>query len=148
MKELIILSGFPGSGKTTWCRNKLSDYIRVSLYDLIKMVGGNKKVAKKLEVKSIEKSLSMGFNVVVDRVNLTERRRKKLIDIARRENASVKCIYLDISEDIWRKRNNKRMVEDEDIAPMVSEEKIRKMKMEFQKPDINEGFDDLIIISS
>lgn len=146
MQEIIILTGFPGSGKTTYCREKLPDYIRISLYDLIRMVGGNKKVAKKLELKCIERTLDMGFNVVIDRANITGRRRKKIIDFARKKNVHVKAVWFSVEEHIWQERNKRRKSAEKESSPRVSEQEIEAMKKEFEEPSLNEGFDELVIV--
>ncbi|MEQ8188537.1 MAG: ATP-binding protein [Candidatus Eremiobacterota bacterium] len=146
MQEIIILIGFPGSGKTTYCREKLPDYIRISLYELIRMVGGNKKVAKKLEMKCIERTLDMGFNVVIDRANLTGRRRKKIIDFARKKNVHVKAVWFSVEEHIWQERNKRRKSPEKESSPRVSEPEIEAMKKEFEEPSVNEGFDELVIV--
>jgi len=146
MQEIIILTGFPGSGKTTYCRERLPDYIRISLYELIRMVGGNKKVAKKLEMKCIERTLDMGFNVVIDRANLTGRRRKKIIDFARKKNVHVKAVWFSVEEHIWQERNKRRKSPEKESSPRVSEHEIEAMKKEFEEPSVNEGFDELVIV--
>lgn len=148
MQEIIILIGFPGSGKTTYWREKLSDYIRISLYDLIHMVGGNKKVAKKLELKCIERTLDMGFSVVIDRVNLTRRRRKKIIDFAGKKKVPVRAIWFSVEEHIWQERNKRRIVAGKEASTRVPEDKIEDMKKEFEEPLMNEGFDELVIVRS
>jgi aprataxin len=147
MQEIVILIGFPGSGKTTYCREKLSDYIRISLYDLIHMVGGNKKVAKKLELKCIERTLDMGFNVVIDRANLTGIRRKKIIDFARKKKVPVRAIWFSVEENIWHERNRRRTLQKKESSPRVPEDKIEDMKKEFEEPSLNEGFYELIIVN-
>jgi len=146
MQEIIILIGFPGAGKTTYCREKLPDYIRVSLYELTRMVGGNKKVAKKLELKCIEKALDMGFNVVIDRANLTGRRRKKIIDFARKKTVYIKAIWFSVEEHIWQERNKRRKSAEKESSHRVSELEIEDMKKEFKEPSLNEGFDELVIV--
>lgn len=147
MQEIIILIGFPGSGKTTYWREKLSDYIRISLYDLIHMVGGNKKVAKKLELKCIERTLDMGFSVVIDRANLTRRRRAKIVDFARKKKVSVRALWFSVEEHIWQKRNKRRIAGEKESSPRVPEDKIEDMKKEFEEPSMNEGFYELIIVN-
>ncbi|MEQ8225293.1 MAG: ATP-binding protein [Candidatus Eremiobacterota bacterium] len=147
MKEIVILIGFPGSGKTTYCREKLPDYIRISLYELTGMVGGNKKVAKKLELKCIEKALDMGFNVVIDRANLTERRRKKIVDFAREKHVHIKALWFSVEEHIWQERNKRRKSAEKESSPRVSELEIEDMKKEFEEPSLNEGFDELLIVN-
>ena len=148
MQEIIILIGFPGSGKTTYWREKLSDYIRISLYDLIHMVGGNKKVAKKLELKCIERTLDMGFSVVIDRANLSGRRRAKIIDFARKKKVPVRAVWFSLEENIWHERNKRRKLRKKESSPRVPEDEIEDMKKEFEEPSLNEGFDELIIVSS
>jgi predicted kinase len=145
MRELVILIGFPGSGKTTYGREKFPGHIRISLYELTNMVGGNKKLARKLEMKCIEKSLDMGFDVVVDRANLSGRRRKKLIKFAREKNARVTGIWFDVPEKIWQERNSKRAFI-EDMSPRVPDYKIEEMKKQFEVPSMEDGYDELIII--
>jgi predicted kinase len=144
MQEIIILIGFPGAGKTTYCREKLPDYIRVSLYELTRMVGGNKKVAKKLELKCIEKALDMGFNVVIDRANLTGRRRKKIIDFARKKTVYINYMVF-CEEHIRRKvtRGENRLNKN---LPQVSELEIEDMKKRIKRTSLTEVLMTLVIV--
>lgn len=145
MGELVILIGFPASGKTHYCRHHLSDYVRISLYDLLNMAGGKKDLAKKLEIKCLEKALDLGFSVVVDRVNLTKKRREKLIKCAKKKKAKVTGIWFSSSN--WRQRNSQRLEKiDKDLTEKVSQSKIEEMQRAFQEPSLEEGFDQLLKI--
>lgn len=79
-KQILILVGVPGSGKSTWAKNYIrnnGDWVRVSRDDLRLMLTQQQKVEPKMEDmindlmdNMIESSISKGKNVIVDSTNL------------------------------------------------------------------------------
>lgn len=77
MKKLIVLKGIPGSGKSTWAKEKCErepDFIRINRDDI--RIEYSREYSKKFEklVKKTEKAqallaLSEGWNVILDDTN-------------------------------------------------------------------------------
>ena len=74
--KLLVLRGLPGSGKTTYAKTLIPDYIRVSRDDYRNMMWDGKFSREKedvlvdcmlLQVRSL---LGRGFNVVLDNIHL------------------------------------------------------------------------------
>lgn len=77
MKKLIVLKGIPGSGKSTWAKEKCekdSNYIRINRDDI--RIEYSREYSKRFEklVKKTEKAqallaLEEGWNVILDDTN-------------------------------------------------------------------------------
>ena len=70
---MVIFVGSPASGKSTFWKNYLPDYVRVNRDTL--------KTREKC-LKVAEESLVQGKNVVIDNTNPTAQDRKAFIDLA------------------------------------------------------------------
>lgn len=88
--ELIFTVGLPASGKTTWAKQFVSQWIhedswvRVSRDDLRNMRGtywlpNQEKLITEWEYDCVVSALKRGYNVIVDATNLYEKNRRKLI---------------------------------------------------------------------
>lgn len=71
---MIIFVGSPASGKSTFWKTHLSDYVRVNRDTL--------KTREKC-LKVAEDALEEGKNVVIDNTNPTKRDRQAFIDLAK-----------------------------------------------------------------
>jgi predicted phosphohydrolase/predicted kinase len=75
--EVIVLCGFPGSGKSTWAKNWVAEKpevrVRINQDDL-----GSRKACK----VQMEKALQEGKSIVVDRCNFDINQRKTWVDLA------------------------------------------------------------------
>lgn len=93
MKQFYILKGIPGSGKSTWAKQfvkKEKTWRRVNKDDIRTMLYGddydfsveNENLVDSLQDALIRKTVSEGFNVVIDNTHLTRQSVKKLNKIA------------------------------------------------------------------
>ena len=89
--KVLILCGVPGSGKTTFAKEKYSNYYRISQDDL-----GSKEKCKEEFLKAIH-----GYkNVLVDRCNHNSDQRRYWINIALQSGVeSIDAIYLVVPEE-------------------------------------------------
>jgi len=92
-KELIIMIGYPGSGKSSIANNYLkpNDYIIIN-QDSLK--------TKKKCLETIEKNMILNKNIVIDNMNYTKEKRKEFIDIAKKYNYSLRAIFLETSYEL------------------------------------------------
>lgn len=83
MKKVIVMRGLPGSGKSTWAKQLLSEYpnsykrinrdeLRI-MFDNGYMSNGNEKFIKQVRDMLIVKALKEGKHVIVDDTNLSEK---------------------------------------------------------------------------
>ena len=126
--EIIIMVGYPGSGKTTIAENicKQNDKYIIISGDVFNNVSKMIKYAKQfINEKSI----------IFDATNSSMKKRNVYIEFAKQNNYSVKCIHVSTSMDISYKRNKCR--EDKKQVPRIAYNVYKKY---FEVPDESEGF--------
>lgn len=128
---LVIMIGYSGSGKSTWCKKMLPDYEYVNRDTL--------KDMKKCVVKC-KQELKKGNNVVIDNTNYTTEMREKFISIANEEGAQCIAVHINTSMRQSQTWNDTR---GDSRTPIIVFYKYRK---NFQSPTLEEGFDDIVVI--
>jgi predicted kinase len=126
-KEIVILTGIPGSGKSTFAKTEFPNYLRINL-DTIR--------SRRKEEKLLGEALEAGRSVVIDNTNITIASRKKYIDLAKKHGVRVRSIYLDCPLDLARSRNAKRLGK-EKVPDFVLKIYMKKLVI----PAVHEGFD-------
>lgn len=129
-KEVIIMCGYPGSGKSYYTKNYIipCNYVYINQDTL----GTFKKCLKVLEIE-----LKNKHNVVIDNTNPDIEKRKEIITIAKKYNYNIRGIYLKTSKDVslhnmyYRTISSKNQI---NIIPIVSynlfNKKFKKLKLE------------------
>lgn len=123
-QEIIIMIGYPGSGKST-----IANKFDKSKYMIIS--GDIYKTVKKM-IKVSEEYIKSGKSIIFDATNGTQKKRKEYIDYANSLNIPVRCIHVNTSLEEALARNNTR----EKPVPKIVYFKYRK---EFELPNENEG---------
>lgn len=130
-QELIIMVGFPGSGKTFYSTN----YIVPNNYEYV-----NRDTLNTIRkcLKKTESELGNGKYVVVDNTNPSGIDRKKYIDIAKKYNVKVRCIHFQTSK-LHSMHNNFYRNYEKNIkfVPTIAYNIYNK---KFVDPEIEEGF--------
>lgn len=98
MKKVIILRGLPGSGKSTYAKQLVSEnpntYKRINRDDLRMMFDngcvskGNENFVKKVRDMLIVKALEEGKHVIVDDTNLSDKNEKRIRQLVDEFNAA------------------------------------------------------------
>lgn len=147
--ELIILIGLPGSGKSYWRANFLTnnkDYEVASSDDIIDALclkdnityseGFDKfiKQADKEFKEKVENFFKTKNNFIIDRTNMSEKSRKDYLNKAKLNNYKVRAVVFSVSDAILNDRLKKR--EGKNIPSYV----ISTMKKSYQRPSLDEGF--------
>jgi predicted kinase len=106
--EVLVLIGIPGSGKSTWAKDFVSnnsDWIRVNRDDFRDMLKTSQTCENKIEDMItglvndvISSSLSRKLNVIVDNTNLKVKYINSIIDTFK-YSASINYRVFDISKD-------------------------------------------------
>lgn len=148
-KELIMLIGLPGSGKSTWAKNYKeenknviivsSDAIREEL-GLENTAEHNKICFDEVEKRTI-KGMKNGFKVIVDATNLNYKKRMQFLRrvCPKNEEIIAEAVVIATSYENCLKRNSER-------DRVVPEEVIKRMRESFNFPLFNEGFYDIRIV--
>ena len=126
--EIIIMMGYPGSGKSTIAKNicKNDNYIHIS--------GDIHKTSSKMRKASLEHILQKK-SIVFDATHSSIKKRKEFIDLGKKYNYEVKCIHVTTSLDISYKRNKSR--NDENQVPKIAYSVYKKY---YEEPTEEEGF--------
>ncbi len=131
-QEIIIMTGYPGSGKSTIAQNmKHFGYY---------VVDGDtyKTDTKRLKVGIHE--LRTGTSVVFDATNLTREKRAVYVSLAKEMKLPVRCVFVAVSLEKALERNMLRP--EGKRVPRVA---YYKMQKSFETPSEDEGFDLVIV---
>lgn len=127
--EIIIMMGFPGSGKTTIankiCNNK--NYVHIK--------GDDYKSNTPKMLKAVLDHIQSKKSIVFDATNSSLKKRKLYVDFATKHNYSVQCIHVSTPMDVSYKRNLLR--EDEKKVPKIA---FNVYKKYYDEPNEIEGF--------
>jgi bifunctional polynucleotide phosphatase/kinase len=131
-QEIIVLVGYPGSGKTTIANT----------FDNTRYMTINGDIFKnsKNMIKESEKYIKSNYSIIFDATNPSIEKRKEYIDFAKSKNIPIRCINVETDIATSMFRNNKR----DKVIPKITYYVFRK---NYVKPTIEEGFYNVIDIS-
>lgn len=145
--NFVMLVGISGSGKSTFAKEKLNDYIihssdalRAELFGDENDQNHNNELFNELH-KRIKNDLLKGNNVVFDATNIKRKTRIAFLKELRNINCNKKCILVIAPYFCCLNNNRKR-------ERVVPEDVIKRMYMGFQPPHKSEGWDDIDIVFS
>jgi len=128
--EIIIMMGYPGSGKTTIAQEICND----PNYILIK--GDDYKSNTPKMIKASQEHIREKKSIVFDATNSSTKKRLLFINIAQMYYYKIRCIHVSTSLDISYKRNKCRS--DKKQVPKIAYSVYKK---HFDEPLESEGFD-------
>lgn len=136
-QELIILVGYPGSGKSYFCKHHLKGYEIINRDSLNSM---------QKCVTSIEACLQKGKSCVVDNTNPDQGSRRKFVDIAKNMGIKVRCFQMNTSYHHSRHNNLFRELTDT-THQKISEVVFNSYKLKFAEPKLTEGFSEIVKVN-
>jgi bifunctional polynucleotide phosphatase/kinase len=125
-REVIVMVGFPGSGKTTLARS-LEGYCRID--------GDLLKTAKAM-IKEAEKQIQTQ-SVLFDCTGGTKKKRSEFIVFAKKHKLPVRAFWVQTTLEESLKRNQLR----EKPVPPVA---LYVYKKHFEEPSLEEGFCEIV----
>lgn len=153
----FMLSGLPGSGKSTWISENNDQLLRG--YDIIstdkfieqhaEFVGSDYnqvfdeyfKTAKSLMNSELDDCIANKRNIVWDQTNLTKKSRKG--KISRLKGYDVYAVVFEVPEKVLEYQLSARH---ETTGKYISKKVIENMSALYERPDLDEGFTNVILI--
>ncbi|XP_026283681.1 uncharacterized protein F21D5.5 [Frankliniella occidentalis] len=138
-QELLLLVGFPGSGKSFLCREYLlpAGYSHVNRDTL----GSWQKC-----VSATKAALEAGKSVVVDNTNPDPESRVRFVEVASKLKIPCRCAI--VGDSITRARHNNKFRElIGEIHDPISEMIMNSHKSKYKEPQLSEGYEEIIRIN-
>ena len=126
--EIIIMIGYPGSGKSTVAKHICKDV------NYVHIEGDIYKTSPKM-IKASKEFMVEGKSIVFDATNSSKKKRKEYIDHALKFDYNVKCVHVSTPLDIAFKRNRLRV--DKKQVPKIVYSVYAKY---YEPPTEDEGF--------
>jgi predicted kinase len=146
--RIVVLSGLPGSGKSTWLGCKLkesgggalsSDAVRKLLADHETDQTIHTQVFQTIRYL-LEQRLAIGRPVTyIDATNLTAEERRPYIDIARAHGCEIEAVLFDVPLEVCLERNARR-------HRVVPADALAKMAAKLVPPSVEEGFHNVMVV--
>lgn len=151
-KNLWLLVGIPGSGKSTWAREQLTsesehwisrDMIRFGLIQEGEEYFSKEKEVFNLFVRAVQADIDSNFitDIYVDATHINEASREKLLrKLKNLDGVNINAVVFDIPLEVCLERNAQRTG-----RSCVPETAIRNMYNNFRNPALDERKYDKII---
>jgi predicted kinase len=136
--ECVILVGLPGSGKTTFYKERFARTHEHVSKDAMR----NHRQPQRRQEQLIDSALAAGRSVVVDNTNPRVADRAAIITIARRHGAQVAGYFFPTEAADALRRNRAR--QGRDRVPAVA---IFATRKRLEEPTYGEGFDRLYTVA-
>jgi predicted kinase len=140
-----MMCGLPRSGKSTWIKKNRQHEVILSADDLRYLVYNQRFwqdgepmlwATHNIILKML---LNQGVDIIMDETNVTPERRKLIIKQALNVGYDVECIWVTTPKETCLDRAIR--LNDDIIQPVIE-----RMAKEFIKPEMSEGFKNIIVI--
>ncbi|XP_055625506.1 uncharacterized protein F21D5.5 [Toxorhynchites rutilus septentrionalis] len=137
--EVIVLVGFPGSGKSHFARVHLEakGYVSINRDTL----GSWQKC-----VSLMESTLRSGKRAVVDNTSPDVESRKRFVDIAKKMKVPCRCFVMGASYKQAKHNNVFREMTDRSHSS-ISDMVFNMYKSKYQEPSVGEGFQEIVKVN-
>jgi len=137
---MIIMVGYPGSGKSTISKSIQENGLLNNIYYHII----NRDTLKTNEkcIKEMEKNIKLNYSIIIDNTNPSKIDRKKFIDIGKKYNYNIVIIELDTTENESKHNNYFRSYKYNSI--IVPDIAYNIYKSRYEKPSLDEKINKII----
>jgi len=132
-KQVVIMVGYPGSGKSTIAKKICEDE------QFVLIQGDVHKTSAKM-IKAALPSVQEGKSIVFDATNSSTKKRSEYLEFAKKHNLSAVCIHVSTSLELSYKRNKER--DPENQVPKIAYSVYTK---HFVNPSVEEGFEVIVL---
>ena len=132
-KQVVIMVGYPGSGKSTVAKNICANT------SFVLIQGDVYKTSPKM-LKVASEQVKDGKSVVFDATNSSLKKRSEYIEFAKKHNMKVVCVHMTTSLEVSYKRNKER--DPEQQVPKIAYSVYTK---HFVIPSVEEGFELIVL---
>ncbi len=133
MSVMAVMVGIQASGKSTFCRQMLPHYVRISLDELH---------TRNKEKLAIEDAIGREADIVIDNTNPTVDERRKYITAAQKAGYKVMCYFMQSRINDCIARNAMRTGKER--IPVTA---IAATSNRLEMPSREEGFDEIWFVS-
>ena len=141
-KEVIILIGSPGSGKSTFTENNLvpKGYIRINQDNL---------KSKEKVIKCLLQNIKEGKKIVIDSTNPQKNGRSEFLKLCKDNNYPVRAFVFQVSKDLAFHLNNLRAINKnrKHYSGHLNNIPIHTFFKNFEQPEIKEGFKEIVQVN-
>ncbi len=132
MPTMAVMTGIQASGKSTFCQNELSGYVRINLDTLH---------TRNKENIAMEEAFGAGRDMVIDNTNPTAEDRKKYIEKAKQYGYRVIGYFMQSRVQECTARNELR-----EGKAKIPARAIAATSNKLELPTYEEGFDELYFV--
>lgn len=149
---VMLLSGVPMSGKSTWIKDNYPDTIVISRDNILMEVMNTKDYDKaffEADQKIIDKKLNeklkiagkLKQNVILDMTNISVKTRARNLSFFSEDFYKIAIVFPILTSDEYKKRNEFRRINENKSIPTSV---LNNMINSFTIPSYKEGFDEII----
>eukprot|EP00118_Oscarella_pearsei_P004096 m.17042 g.17042 ORF g.17042 m.17042 type:complete len:581 (+) comp27275_c0_seq3:32-1774(+) len=139
-QEVIVMVGYPGSGKSTFAKKHLipKGYSSISRDTL----GSWQKC-----VQVAEEMLKKGKSVVIDNTSPDIESRSRYVAVAQKAGVESRCFLFDLSVEQARHNNAFRELKGGPEKKNIPKQVFFSYRSKFEKPQVKEGFSQIVTVN-